>query len=241
MEISCLASSSSANCYIIKNKQHTLMVEAGLDLSATKSRLTSLNIKLSNIDALLITHRHGDHCNLITVGHVGLFCPVVSNSDVVDYLRKSVGNGIRTWAIKTDKPIDIGTFKIWAFDLDHDVPAYGYIIKDTTTSDKLLFINDTEYVRWDFKDAKFNEIMIECNHNYELINKIEPYRARSIKSHMELGATIKTLKKMNLSATNNIYLMHLSDGYSDQELMMTEVQKATGKPTYVCLKNGGFI
>jgi len=143
--------------------------------------------------------------------------------------------------LKTDKPIDIGTFKIWAFELNHDVPAYGFIIKDTTTSDKLLFINDTEYVRWDFKDAKSNEIMIECNHNYELINKIEPYRARSIKSHMELGATIKTLKKMNLSATNNIYLMHLSDGYSDQELMMTEVQKATGKPTYICLKNGGFI
>ena len=71
----------------------------------------------------------------------------------------------------------------------------------------------------------FHEIMIECNHNYELINKIEPYRARSIKSHMELGATIKTLKRMNLSATNNIYLMHLSDGYSDQELMMTKFKK----------------
>jgi hypothetical protein len=35
--------------------------------------------------------------------------------------------------------------------------------------------------------------------------------------------------------------MHLSDGYSDQEKMMNEVQAATGKPTYVCLKNGGFI
>jgi hypothetical protein len=58
---------------------------------------------------------------------------------------------------------------------------------------------------------------------------------------MELGATIKTLKSMNLSHTNNIYLMHLSDGYSDQEKMMNEVQAATGKPTYVCLKNGGFI
>jgi phosphoribosyl 1,2-cyclic phosphodiesterase len=217
------------------------MVEAGLDLSSTKSRLASLNIKLSSIDALLITHRHGDHCNLVTVGRIGITTPVVSNEDVIDYLKKTVGNGIRTWLMKTTKPIDIGTFKIWAFNLDHDVPAYGYIIKDTTTSDKLLFINDTEFVRWNFKDTKFNEVMIECNHNYELINNLEPYRKRSIKSHMELGATIKTLKNLNLSATNNIYLMHLSDGYSDQELMMNEVQKATGKPTYVCLKNGGFI
>ena len=241
MEISCLASSSQGNCYIIKNKQHTLMVEAGLDLSITKSRLASLNIKLSDINALLITHRHGDHCNLLTVGRIGLTCPVISNQDVIDYLKKSVGSGIQTWFLKTEKPIEVGTFKIWAFELDHDVPAYGYIIKDLTTSDKLLFINDTEYVRWDFKDMDFHEIMIECNHNYDLIDKIEPYRKRSIKSHMELGATIKTLKKLNLSLTNNIYLMHLSDGYSDQTRMMSEVQAATGKPTYVCLKNGGFI
>jgi phosphoribosyl 1,2-cyclic phosphodiesterase len=241
MEISCLASSSSANCYIIKNKQHTLMVEAGLDLSTTKSRLASLNIKLSSIDGLLITHRHGDHCNLLTVGRIGTTCPVVANQDVIDYLRKTVGRSINAWHLKTDKPIDIGTFKIWAFDLDHDVPAYGFIIKDMTTSDKLLFINDTEYVRWNFKNAVFHEVMIECNHNYEKITNLEPYRKRSIKSHMELGATIKTLKSMNLSHTNNIYLMHLSDGYSDQEKMMNEVQAATGKPTYVCLKNGGFI
>ncbi len=236
MEISCLASSSSANCYIINNKQHTLMVEAGLDLSVTKSRLASLNIKLSDIDALLITHKHGDHCNKRTVERIALSAPVISNKDVLDSLNIS-----NKWFIKTDKPITIGTFKIWAFELNHDVPAYGYIIKDTTTSDKLLFINDTEYVRWDFKDMTFHEIMIECNHNYELINKIEPYRNRSIKSHMELGTTIKTLKGLNLSATNNIYLMHLSDSYSDQSRMMNEVQAATGKPTYVCLKNGGFI
>jgi len=241
MEISCLASSSSANCYIIKNKQHTLMVEAGLDLSTTKSRLASLNIKLSDIDALLITHRHGDHCKSKTVERIALTSPVIANQDVINFLKSSISENIKTWQIKPEKPIEIGTFKIWAFELNHDVPAYGYIIKDLTTSDKLLFINDTEYVRWNFKDMTFHEIMIECNHNYELINKIEPYRARSIKSHMELGATIKTLKNLNLRATNNIYLMHLSDGYSDQERMMNEVQAATGKPTYVCLKNGGFI
>lgn len=217
------------------------MVEAGLDLSTTKSRLASLNIKLSDIDALLITHRHGDHCKSKTVERIALTSPVIANQDVINFLKSSINENIKTWQIRTEKPIEIGTFKIWAFELNHDVPAYGYIIKDLTTSDKLLFINDTEFVRWDFKDMIFHEIMIECNHNYELINKIEPYRARSIKSHMELGATIKTLKNLNLRATNNIYLMHLSDGYSDQELMMTEVQKATGKPTYVCLKNGGFI
>jgi hypothetical protein len=44
---------------------------------------------------------------------------------------------------------------------------------------------------------------------------------------------------MNLSKTKAIYLMHLSDSNSDQERMIKEVQELTGKPTYVCLKDGG--
>jgi hypothetical protein len=57
---------------------------------------------------------------------------------------------------------------------------------------------------------------------------------------MSLYATLKTLKSMNLKNTEKIYLMHMSDGYSDQERMVKEVEKATGVPTYACLRDGGF-
>ena len=79
------------------------MVEAGLDLSTTKSRLASLNIKLSDIDALLITHRHGDHCKSKTVERIALTSPVVANQDVINFLKSSISENIKTWQIRTEK------------------------------------------------------------------------------------------------------------------------------------------
>jgi phosphoribosyl 1,2-cyclic phosphodiesterase len=231
MNIYCLASSSKGNSYIIKNDTTTLLVEAGLDFNTTRSRLTSLNIKTSDIDAILITHKHGDHLNKKTISKFNV--PLISNQDVID----SIEYNHRYLLVPFSSAV-INDFKIRAFNMDHDVETYGFIIEDHDES--LLFINDTEFVRWDFSSYKFNTIMIECNHMHDLIKDIPVYRQRSIKSHMSLYATLKTLKSMNLKNTEKIYLMHMSDGYSDQERMVKEVEKATGVPTYACLRDGGF-
>jgi phosphoribosyl 1,2-cyclic phosphodiesterase len=231
MNIYCLASSSKGNSYIIQNDTTTLLVEAGLDFNTTRSRLTSLNIKTSDIDAILITHKHGDHLNKKTISKFNV--PLISNQDVID----SIEYNHRYLLVPFSSAV-INDFKIRAFNMDHDVETYGFIIEDHDES--LLFINDTEFVRWDFSSYKFNTIMIECNHMHDLIKDIPVYRQRSIKSHMSLYATLKTLKSMNLKNTEKIYLMHMSDGYSDQERMVKEVEKATGVPTYACLRDGGF-
>jgi phosphoribosyl 1,2-cyclic phosphodiesterase len=233
MNVYCLASSSKGNSYIIQNDTTTLLVEAGLDFNTTRSRLTSLNIKTSDIDAILITHKHGDHLNKKTVSRFNV--PVISNDDVIN----SIDHNLK-WLAAPFARLIIKDIKIIPFELDHDVKSYGYIIEDMNSGNKLLFINDTEFVRWNFEAYNFKTIMIECNHMHDLIKDIPVYRQRSIKSHMSLYATIKTLKSLNLSATESIYLMHLSDGYSNQEIMKKEVEKATGIPTYVCGKNGGY-
>lgn len=208
-------------------------MEAGLDFNTTKSRLASLNIKTSDIDAVVITHKHGDHCNKKTVERLGTTIPIISNKSVLESLNVNYG-----WLAEVMRPITIKSFKIYAFNLDHDVETYGYIIEDHEES--ILFINDTKIVKWSFNSYQFNKVMIECNHVHDLIKDIPKYRQRSIVSHMSLAATIKTLENLNLRDTEEIYLMHLSDGYSDQERMIKEVQKATGIPTYACLRDGGF-
>jgi phosphoribosyl 1,2-cyclic phosphodiesterase len=233
MKIHCLASSSRGNSYIIKNEQDTLLVEAGLDFSTLKSRLTSLNIKLSDIDAVVITHKHGDHLHKKTVERLGQTIPVISNKDVLSSVNVEYG-----WLAEIMKPVTIKSFKIYAFELEHDVETYGYIIEDQEES--LLFINDTKLVRWNFNKYTFDKVMIECNHMHDRVKDMPRHRQRSVKSHMSLKATIKTLENLNLNDTQAIYLMHMSDGYSNQNLMVKEVEKATGIPTYACLRDGGF-
>lgn len=235
MKIHCLASSSSGNSYIIKNRQTTLMVEAGLDFKTTKSRLTLLGIQLNNIAAVIITHHHGDHANKKTVEEINRYAPIISNKETRTALKIRGG-----WTTHEWKPIRVGTFEITPFEVDHDVAANGYIITDLDSAEKILFINDTAFVRYNLSKHTFSRIMIECNHILDLVDMNDSRARRQIKSHLSLQGVIKTLKSLKLSRVNQIYLMHLSDSHSDEKRMIEEIEGTFGIPTYACGKHGGF-
>jgi len=234
MDIINLGSSSSGNCYILKNEQNIIMVEAGLDFRLLKTRLLRLPdpIILSRIDALLITHEHGDHSK--AAQKIATYCPCIGHPETLKKVRP-----INKWPIREWESIKVGTFHVRAFKVDHDVPAYGFIIKDVINEERLLFVNDTAFLRYDLSSYEFDYVMIECNHIYDLVAG-DKFMRRKVKAHLSLDGTIKALKSLDLSKTRQIYLMHMSDGNSDQARMIEEVEKATGKPTVACLKHGGF-
>ena len=126
----------------------------------------------------------------------------------------------------------VGNFSILPFELEHDVPNIGFLISDG--EEKLLYITDTYYCRYTFKDV--NHIMVECNHSYEILNQhveagyLDKKRMeRLIQSHFSLENVIKFLKSMDLTKCQDIRLLHLSDSNSDAEIFKQAVQAATGK------------
>lgn len=235
MKIECLASSSAANSYVIQAKDTVILMEAGLDYATTKSRLAALNLWTKDIKAVVITHKHGDHANKATVQQLEKYGPIICNLDTIEATETKNGFPVVEW-----KTYQIGKLRITPFNVDHDVPAFGYIIEDTDTRESMIFINDTAYVRYNFSKYNFTYVMIECNHMLEIVNMDEVQSRRKIKSHLSLEATIKALENMNLKKTKAIYLMHLSDNNSDERYMIAAVESKFGVPTYACRKHGGF-
>ena len=126
----------------------------------------------------------------------------------------------------------VGNFSILPFELEHDVPNIGFLISDG--EEKLLYITDTYYCRYTFKDV--DHIMVECNHSYKILNQQvdagyldEKRMERLIQSHFSLENVIKFLKSMDLTKCQDIRLLHLSDSNSDSEAFKQAVQAATGK------------
>lgn len=126
----------------------------------------------------------------------------------------------------------IGNFTILPFELEHDVPNVGFLISDG--EEKLLYITDTYYCRYTFKDV--NHIMVECNHSYEILNQYvdngsldKKRMERLIQSHFSLENVIKFLKSMDLSQCKAIHLIHLSNENSNEVEFKKAVQAATGK------------
>lgn len=149
--------------------------------------------------------------------------------------------GIEHHSAKVVEPkqkFDIGDFTVLPFDVQHDVPCLGYLIKHCDFGN-LLFATDTYYLKYKFTGIHY--MMVECNYSREILDKNtaegrinNQRRIRTIKSHFSLENLIKFLKANDLSQLKEIHLLHLSDENSDEELFINEVQKASGVPVYVC-------
>ncbi len=131
--------------------------------------------------------------------------------------------------------------------MQHDVKCYGYML-GWRNGEKLLYITDTYYCKYDLSQFKFDVIMLECNHSYAILDErvkngeLDPsMRDRLIRSHFSLENVKEFLKSLDLSETKEIYLLHLSDANSNEQQFKEEIQKLTGKPTWVCRQEGGFV
>ena len=209
ISIQAFGSSSKGNCYRIKTSTDgdELLLDAGLSFKEIQ-RYCRFNFL--HLCGVLVTHEHGDHSKAIH-----------------DLLKL----GHRVYMLK-DTAFTIGNFSILPFELEHDVSNVGFLISDG--EEKLLYITDTYYCRYTFKDV--DHIMVECNHSYEILNQQveagyldEKRMERLIQSHFSLENVIKFLKSMDLTKCQDIRLLHLSDSNSDAEIFKQAVQAATGK------------
>jgi phosphoribosyl 1,2-cyclic phosphodiesterase len=235
VNITVLASSSKGNCYIISNDTEAVMIEAGLPIGQIRKKTLMAGFTLADIKAVAVTHHHGDHAT--AAKELSNIIPIYASIDTL------LVCGITDNAVPMNEWEDykIGkTFRLTAFSVEHDcVGAIGFIVSDN--EEWLLFINDTKLVKWDFSAYNFDHVMIECNHNDDILNLKDQRTVRVAQSHMSLETTKLTLQRMNLKQTQAVYLMHLSDGNSDQARMIREVQGITGKPTYACQREGGVV
>lgn len=236
MDIKCLASSSSGNCYVIDDGHSKLLLEGGIPYKVIVSKLNEHQLKLNNFAGCVVSHSHNDHS--IAINDLSRFMTVYASAETLEKVSGS------KQIIKSGTRTTIGSYSVIAFNTEHDCPgSLGFIIRSNRTGESLLFLTDTKYIKFNLNGFRFNYVMIECNYVDELLESQEinfALKKRLINSHMSLTTCIKTLKSFDLSKCKEIYLVHLSDARSDEQLMKKEVSSEFGILTYVCGKNGGY-
>ena len=227
MDIKILASGSSGNAYRISDGKTSLLLDAGIPFHAIQ---VGCDFQTGSISGCLVTHRHGDHAKAIPkMLQRGIH--VYSNADVA-----ALHAGVH--AMQPLLEYGIGTFSILPFEVEHDVPCFGYQVESLVTGEKLVYITDSAYVKYTFKGL--THIMVEANYAQEIIvdnarnERIPVYLAeRVIKTHMSIETLLGLLRANDMSAVRQIYLLHLSDGNSDAEAFKQRVQQETGAEVYI--------
>lgn len=226
MKFKVIGSNSSGNGYLLQSKMDTLLIECGVHISKIKK---ALNYNLGNVSAI-VSHSHGDHSLYIKdVLRAGI--RVYASEQTL--LAKDVQHHHRANIIEANKTYSIGTFKIKPFEVNHDVPCYGFMIRHEECG-LIVFLTDTFYSDYVFPGV--NQFIVECNHSQDIMEENNTpgfLRDRVIQSHMNLETCKNLLLANDLSAVNNIVLIHLSDTHSDARRFKKEVAQQTGKEVHI--------
>jgi phosphoribosyl 1,2-cyclic phosphodiesterase len=229
--IQTLATGSKGNCYHITDGHTPLLLECGIRFKEIQRKL---NFKTSEIAACLITHEHKDHCGgMNEVLKAGIDCYMSPGT------KKAIGiTHHRVHGVPVKQPFKIDTWTILPFDVQHDVSEpFGFLLANTA-GDKLLFATDTYYIKYRFQGL--THLMLECNYCTDVLNRNvisgrihKSMKRRVMKSHFSLENVLEFMKANNLSKLQEIWLLHLSDGNSDEQLIRNEVAKVTGKLIHI--------
>lgn len=229
MFVRCIGTGSSGNCYALyDNDGKILLLDLGL---ARKQILRGIDFNVSDVVGCVVSHGHGDHAKSVKdFRNMGV--SVITPYDKEYWYIGEFGRlpetatlhgnsdfGIKAFAL-TDKN---GKFMHTNND-GSECPCYGFLIEHEDMG-KLLYITDTELVKWRF--SGINHILISCNCQKKYISD-SAKRNHVLRGHMELE-TVKDFIKANKSnALRTVILCHLSSDSCNAEECLAEVQKVTG-------------
>lgn len=230
MKLSVIGSSSKGNAYLLQNDREALLIDCGVRFHEIKK---ALNFKIGKLAGCIITHEHGDHCKgVVEAMNAGV--SVYSSFKTHEAMRTDTHH--RAKFLHRHIKQQIGGFEVIGYDVKHDAAdPFCYLIRHADCG-VVLFLTDTYYCEYNFKGL--NHVIIEANYSEDIIeSRLSGDRAflrdRVLQSHMSLDTCKKTLQSYDLSQVQNIVLIHLSDGNSNEERVKREIQEATGKLVHV--------
>jgi phosphoribosyl 1,2-cyclic phosphodiesterase len=227
MQLHCLGSSSSGNCYLLESDNECLVIEAGIPFKEVKK---ALDFNVSKIVGVVASHSHGDHFKY-TEEYLKCGIPVYAPEETHNSISRKYENQI---AVKCGYWYQLGGFNITPFRCEHDVECFGYIIRHDEIG-TLLFATDTSFIKTNFKKLAVNHILIEANYSIDIVNQyyaegsLERSRLdRVLKTHMEIGTTAEFIKANMTPNLDSVLLLHLSDGNSNERQFRQIIQKIVG-------------
>ena len=92
---------------------------------------------------------------------------------------------------------------------------------------RMLYITDTEFVRWRFKDI--DHILVSCNYQKKYISEdVTGKRLHVIKGHIELETCAGFIEANTTDALQNVIICHLSANNAVQEEMLARIKEVAG-------------
>ena len=212
LKLCVLASGSSGNCTFIGTEKTRILIDAGLSARKTAERLADIGERAEDIDAICVSHEHGDHIAGIRVLQKNHGIPVYANAGTFEV----IGGDIKGSRFSTGSPFSIGDFSIHPFPVPHDandpvgfVFSAGSLMVGVATDIGMVTNALRERLR------KCHVVVIEANHDETLLHEADrPWslkqRIRGNQGHLSNRAAAALMAEIAGEGLQHLFLAHLS-------------------------------
>lgn len=229
-----LSSGSKGNSIFVAAGEARVLIDNGLSLRTIEARLRDIGEEAANIDAILLTHEHGDHlCG------VKLFLKKYKRTKVYipSFVREMAILSIHSlpssqveWFSESD--FSIKNLQISCFVLPHDSDfCVGYSVKHQNK--KMSVATDLGFVSKDtLKNLSGSDILfLESNHDETLLMQNPRYPAKtkkrilSSKGHLSNFACALAIVSLVSTGLKQVVLSHLSEENNSPNLAYNTIRK----------------
>lgn len=228
MRFASLGSGSQGNALLVQAGNTTVMVDCGFGIKDCTARLARLGVSPDALDAILVTHEHGDH-----IGGVARFAarhavPVWLTHGTARHLgtarHTDAANAVPLCHIEGYQRFTVGDLEIAPFPVPHDASEPSQFVIGNGAS-RLGVLTDAGSVTPHMVTmlSGCQGLFLECNHDEALLRQSD-YPASLIErvagdwGHLSNGAAASLLGRIAGPHLQHVVAAHLSQQNNRPEL-----------------------
>lgn len=227
MQFLSLGSGSRGNATLVKAGRTTLMIDCGFSTKETCRRLASVETEPTDIDAIIVTHEHGDH-----VRGVGTFSrryklPVWMSCGTAQYFRDEK---INIQQINVHQSFQVGDIQVEPVPVPHDArePCQFVFSAKNRRFGLLTDVGSiTPHIVQSYADC--DAMLLEFNHDSEMLaGSAYPasvkQRIASELGHLSNSQSCELLRQLLPGALRFVVAAHLSESNNSRDEVHSQLK-----------------
>lgn len=218
MRIAILGTGSSGNSIYIEDDHNKILIDAGFSGKKLEEKLKNINRSLKDINALIISHEHGDHtlgAGIIVRRHQ---IPIYITRESYDSIKDKLGKIPDSLLNFIETEINLESIKIKSIDVSHDAVRTLAFKIENGKGKKIGIATDigriNNLLKYDFKDL--NLLVLESNYDFNMLMECSypqdlKMRIKSNRGHLCNVDTGRFIADIYHKELQKIFLAHISN------------------------------
>jgi len=247
-----LGSGSEGNALLIEAGSTRLLIDCGLPVRQALARIEARGVDPMGLDAILVTHEHGDHIGgvMALARKTGATVYLTRGTHAAVHVRSTDAcNGVTLRIIDSHVPFELGSVEVQPFPVPHDarepvqyVVVHGALRLGILTDLGML----TPHVERSLQDC--DGLVLEFNHDPELLAASSypdslKQRIAGRYGHLCNRDAAGLLGRLNLDRLQHVVAAHLSQSNNTAEHVYAAVREVLAdipSSFYVASQEAGF-